>query len=248
LLKKVIFLKAFWPTKKIAEAVKRVVNDYNGLEIVLAQPDDAMPLLRDSYKAAADEKAKLAYAHILAILGDATGVNTLLAAVKSKQWDKGWNFTGMGQYGASVSPLDSHIIALCRTGDKRAIEVIVDKVRQLDEKSEFSHCRAVAMAFEELGDTAAAKPLAELLEKPGIMGHAFTDIGEARRRTPPDGSDTKTRNASLRELFLAVSLYRCGDYEGLGEKILREYSHDLRAHYARHAQTVLKERRGGGDY
>jgi hypothetical protein len=207
-----------------------------------------MPLLRDSYKAAADEKAKLAYAHILAMLGDATGVDTLLETVKSRQWDKGWNFTGMGQYGASVSPLDSHIIALGRTGDKRAIEVIVEKVRQLDEKSEFSHCRAVAMAFEELGDTVAAKPLAELLEKPGIMGHAFTDIESAKLRTPPDGSDTKTRNASLRELFLAAGLYRCGDYRGLGKKILKEYSRDLRAHYARHAQAVLKEKSGGRDY
>jgi len=227
--------------EKIAEAVKRVVNDYNGLEIVLAQPDDAMPLLRDSYKAAADEKAKLAYAHILAMLGDATGVDTLLETVKSRQWDKGWNFTGMGQYGASVSPLDSHIIALGRTGDKRAIKVIVEKVGQLDQKSEFSHCRAVAIALGELGEATAAKSLDELLKKPSMTGHAFTDIETAKRRTPPDGSDTKTRNASLRELFLAVSLYRCGDYEGFGEKILKEYARDLRAHYARHASAVLNK-------
>jgi flavin-dependent dehydrogenase len=232
------------PKEKIAEAVGRVVNNYEGLEVVLAGQEDAMPLLRSSYKAATDKSVKLIYAHILGMLGDETGVDTMLEAVKSNQWDKGWNFTGMGQYGMSISPLDSLIIALGCCGDKRAVGVIVEKVEQLDEKSEFSHCRAVAMAIGEIGDKTAAKSLSELLKKPGIMGHAFTDIEEAIRRTPPDGSDTKTRNASLRELFLAAALYRCGDYKGLGEKILKEYSQDLRAHYARHASIVLEEKPG----
>ena len=56
----------------------------------------------------------------------------------------------MGQYGASVSPLDSLIIALGRTGDRRALKPIIEKVEQLDAGSEFSHCRAVAMALETL--------------------------------------------------------------------------------------------------
>jgi hypothetical protein len=34
----------------------------------------------------------------------------------------------------------------------------------------------------------------------------------------------------------------CGDYEGLGEKILKEYASDLRAHYARHAGAVLQQK------
>jgi hypothetical protein len=37
-------------------------------------------------------------------------------------------------------------------------------------------------------------------------------------------------------------LYRCGDHEGLGEKILKEYASDLRGHYARHAAAVLEEK------
>ena len=228
--------------EKIKEAVERVTNDFEGLEVVLAQPEDAMPLLREAYKAATDEKAKLAYAHILGMFGDATGIDTLLDAVRSSQWDKGWNFTGMGQYGASISPLDSLIIALGHVGDKRALGPIRESVQRLDENSEFSHCRAVAMALGELADVGAAKSLSELLKKPGMTGHAFIDIREARRHTPASPSDTMERNCSLRELFLAVALYRCGDYEGLGEKILEEYKQDLRAHYARHAYAVLKEK------
>jgi len=228
------------PKEQIASAVECVVNDYDGLEVVLAQLQDALPLLRDAYKTADSENAKLTYAHILGMLSDATGTNTLLDVIGSREWDKGWNFTGMGQYGASISELDSLIIALGRTRDRRALAPILEKVEQLNEKSEFSHCRAVAMALETLGERVAAKPLASLLKKPGIMGHAFTEIKDARLRTPDSPTDTKTRNYSLRELILARALYRCGDYRGLGKKILKEYARDLRAHYARHAQAILK--------
>ena len=148
----------------------------------------------------------------------------------------------MGQYGASLSALDSAFIALGRTRDKRGLTAILDKVGQLDEESEFSHCRAVAMALETLGDIAATQALANLLQKPGIMGHAFTEIEQARLRTPASPTDTQTRNHSLRELILARALYRCGDYEGLGEKILTEYARDLRGHYARHAQEILNNK------
>ncbi len=231
------------PKEKIAQAVKSVVNEFEGLEVVLAQLQDAMPLLRRAYEAAETEKAKLAYAHILGMLGEPAGAGTLAEAVKSRAWDKGWNFTGMGQYGASISEPDSLIIALGRTRSEQALGPILEKVKQLDAGSEFSHCRAVAIALETLGDTVAAIPLAEFLQKSGITGHAFTDIDVAKRRTPPGSEDTLTRNRSLRELVLARALYRCGDYEDIGKKILKEYAHDLRGHYARHARTVLKEKK-----
>ena len=225
--------------EKIAKAVEDVVNDFEGLEIVLSQLQDSMPLLKKAYEAAESEKAKLAYAHILGMLGEPAGAGTLAEAVRFRDWDKGWNYTGMGQYGMSLSELDSLIIALGRTRSEQALGPILEKVRQLDAESEFSHCRAVAIALETLGDTAAAKALAELLKKPGITGHAFTNIDAAKHRTPPGSEDTLTRNQSLRELVLARALYRCGDYKDIGKMILTEYAHDLRGHYARHAQGVL---------
>jgi len=228
----------------VIDAVGRVVNDYNDLEVILAQPEDSMPRVQRAYKTAQDEKARLVYAHILGMLGDPTGAETLLNAVGSAEWDKGWNYTGMGQFGMSLSPLDSLIVALGRTLDKRALKVVIEKVEQLDVDSEFSHFRAVALALEALSDPAGAKPLADLLKKPGVMGHAFTDIEDARNRTPADASDTTTRNTSLKELFLARALYRCGDYEGLGRSVLEKYARDLRGHYARHASAVLKEKPG----
>jgi len=147
----------------------------------------------------------------------------------------------MGQYGMSLSELDSLIVALGRTKSKLALEPILEKVSLLDIESEFSHCRAVAMALEGLGNPAAAKPLAELLNKPGMTGYAFTNIEQATSKIPASDVDTQTRNRSLRELILARALFRCGDYRGLGEKILKEYERDLRAHYARHAYAVLRQ-------
>jgi flavin-dependent dehydrogenase len=228
------------PKEQVEKAVETVPRNFDGLEVIFAQPERALALLRKACQSAENEDAKLIYAHILATFGEATGAEVLLAAVKARDWDKGWNFTGMGQFGASMSPLDSLIIALGGTGDRRAVDVIVEKLGQLDAKSEFSHFRAVAMALETLAVPAAAKPLAELLKRPGMTGYAFTDIEQARRRTPDSPADTSTRNCSLRELFLAGALYRCGDYEGLGGKILKEYERDLRGHYARHALSVLK--------
>jgi ribulose 1,5-bisphosphate synthetase/thiazole synthase len=229
------------PKERILAAVQAVAKDYEQLEVVLAQFDAAQPLLREAYAKAGSGPARLIYAHILGMMGDATGVDALVQAVSSAEWDKGWRYTGMGQFGACMSPLDSQIIALGRTRSPAAVPVIREKAEQLDAHAEFSHIRAVAMALETLGDSSAAKALADLLEKPGMSGHAVTDIESALRDIPTSGTDTSTRNRALSELYLARALYRCGDYQGLGEKILRQYANDLHGHYARHARAVLKQ-------
>lgn len=227
------------PADKVADAVGRLENDYDGLEIVLAHLDESLAMMRDSHEKASTKEARLVYAHVLGMLGDKTGAETLADAVEAGRWDKGWNFKGMGQFGMSVSHLDSLVVALGRTGEEGALRPIIDRVRELDQESELSHCRAVAVALETLGDKQAAGPLAELLGKPGMMGHAFTDISKAVDETPAGTTDNSTRNKSLKELFLARALYRCGDHDGLGEKILKQYASDLRAHYARHAREIL---------
>lgn len=223
----------------VKESVESAGTDYTGVSVILAQPAEAIPLMRDAMAHTEVYERKLRYAHILGMLGNPAGADILCRAVQSSEWDKGWNFRGMGQFGATTSPVDNLIIALGRTKEKKGLDAIVEKLDALTQQSEFSHCRAVAMALESLGDSRAAKPLARLLKEPGIMGYAFTDINDARARTPSDINDNSTRNNSLREIVLARALFRCGDSEGLGEKILRQYSQDLRGHYAKHASSVL---------
>ena len=122
------------------------------------------------------------------------------------------------------------------------MDVLIEKAQQLTPSSDFSHFRALAIAFESIRDPRAAKPLARLLRMPGFGGHAFREIQDVIQRTPGGLGDDSTRNVSLRELILARALYRCGDHEGLGMNTLEAYSDDYRGHYATHARAILAER------
>ncbi len=223
------------------ERITAAVDGLKDIGAILTQPEAASPMLRQAYRAATGEQEKLAYAHILAVLGDATGMETLTAAVEAETWDKGWTYRGMGQFGPALSRLDNLIVALGRTRDRRAAPAILKKLEQLDDESEFSHHRAVALALEGIGDPAAAAPLARLLAKPGMRGHVIDRVEAARERTGADPNETHTRARSLRELGLARALVRCGDPDGLGKRILTEYTRDLRGHLARHALAVLEK-------
>jgi len=231
------------PESVVMEAVSQLKNNYEGAAVVLAHPQIALPKLREAYLKAQTEEERVIYAHVLAVLGDNTGLETLMAEVrKYDQWDQGWDYRGMGQFGRALSRLDELIIALGRTRDPRAVPVILEKVRLLKPDLEFSHFRAVALALEMIGDKSAARPLAELLTIPGMSGYVHKTVQDAIRfdQASPGGTNAvQTRRDSIRELSLARALYRCGDYGGIGEQILRAYTEDLRGHLARHAKAVL---------
>lgn len=221
--------------EQLAGAVASVVQEYRGLAILMEEQERALPLLQAAFKKADSNEHRLVYANILGMLGDTSGIPVLIEHIRSQDWDPGWNFRGMGQFGGSISPLDSHIIALGTSGDPKGLPVILEKIGQLDATREFSHHRAVAMALETQRDPSTAKALAELLSKEKMTGYAITDIGESNRQ--------EQRSEPLREIILARALLRCGDHEGLGEKILREYEKDLRGLFAQHAQAVLNEKK-----
>ena len=135
-------------------------------------------------------------------MGDPTGVDTLAEAVQAREWDKGWKYTGMGQYGPSMSVLDSLIIALGRTRRDEALEPILAKVRQLGPDDALSHHRAVAEALETLGNPAAAKALGRVAAKARHDRPRLHQISTWPRGTSrPVPTDTSTRECSLRELI-----------------------------------------------
>jgi hypothetical protein len=178
----------------VQAAVQTVVKDHRGLAVLLEREDLALPLLRKAYEESQVPEHRLTYANLLGMMGDATGSATLSDALAGQGWDPGWNFRGMGQFGGSISPLDSHILALGRSGDLTKLPALLAKLAALDAKSEFSHHRAIAMALEDLGDPAAAEPLAKLLNSPGMSGHA---ILAGHRRGQP-GRPGKAQRAAAR--------------------------------------------------
>lgn len=227
--------------ESIRLAAKQVTNNLDGLETVLWDLNHGLPVLSDFYRIAQSDDDKLVYARILGMYDRNDGYESLQKAVDGfETWDEGWNYTGMGQFGASMSYMDSIIIALGNCKKKESIPSIIRIAKKLTPESRFSHFRAVAIALETIADESAAKELFDLLQMKGMTGHAMTDIHKAIEMTPEDKVDTSTRNNSLRELVLGRALFKCGDFNGLGARILEEYSRDLRGHYYRHASGVLE--------
>ena len=224
---------------------------YKGLSLLLTDPGRAHPLLSAGYRAAKTSEspsAALAYAHVLGLLGDAAGASDLAAKLDSMEWDKGWNYRGMDQFGRSVSWADSYLIALGRSRGAAGFDAAMRKAKALVPDHAYSHFRAVALAFEGLGDRRAAPVLKELLSMPGVGGHSLTaETGPSARIPKYDrfttrnlGAADKERSLCLRELCLARALWRLGDSDGLAEKTLRAYMADPRRAYANHARLVLE--------
>lgn len=227
--------------EQIQDAAKKVVNELEGLEILLWDKERSIPIMEDFFHLSQNKEHRLVYARILGMLNNSVGWEELIDAIDVyKEWDEGWNFRGMGQFGRSLSYLDSLIIALGRTQKAEAVPSIVRMANLLTPDSEFSHFHAVAIALETIASRQGAEPLFRLLNMDGVRGHAMIDIETAKKHTRAAQNSNSTRNNSLRELILGRALYRVGDLNGLGRQILHTYSKDLRGHYYRHASGVLK--------
>ncbi|MCL2119080.1 MAG: FAD-dependent oxidoreductase [Planctomycetaceae bacterium] len=233
----------------LAEAVKKLpeTETFDGAHLVFWYPEEGKKLVRNAFDADTDKMRKARYAQVLAVMGDPVGVDLLIEKVRAfDQWDAGWNFRGMGQFGSALSPLDRLILALGRAGDKCAVPVIAEKLNLLTHNDDFSHYRACSIALELLGDPAAIPALTAALEKPNVTGyvHGTIEIAKKWDQADPQGATAeKSRRDSLLEIGLARALYRLGDNEAkLGRTILTDYAeNDLRGHFSRHARLVLAQ-------
>ncbi|MBN1346407.1 MAG: FAD-dependent oxidoreductase [Phycisphaerae bacterium] len=225
------------PDKAVHDAVRRLVEtDYKGLGVLMAAWDRAAALLRQAHDSAPTPEGKLRCAHVLGVMGDAGGYDTLADVVSKAKSYAGQN---IDTYFPGVTWLDSYIIALGRTRDRRATPLILAKLEMLgsgEGGNRFSHYRAVCEALEQLADPAAAEPLAGLLKRCGGADDVVAKLSKV------DGSERG--RGGERNLIIARVLYRCGDWEGLGQSVLTAYVSDLRGVYARHAKAVLQRKPG----
>ena len=215
----------------LRSAVRRIRNGYDGLPEVMSDQERAIPLLREEHG--------FECVHVRALLGDPFAAEGMIAKLKDASWDEGWNYKGMSQYLRSVGMIDRYVIALGNTRSKAALSVLDRLASELTGASEYSHFRALALAYESIGDRTGAAALARLLKLEGVGGHA---IGPNEIPPIPGYADPPTnveRSNCLRELCIARALYRLGDVEGLGERTLEAYSRDPRRVYANHARKVL---------
>jgi len=232
---------------QLQQAADAVVDSYKKLEVLLTNHKKTNEIISERFVHANNPHDKLTYASILAILKNDIGWKVIHDEIeKYNDWDKGWHFSAHG-YEKRLSDLDSHIISLGCAKVEAGVSPIIEKAKVLKPGDYFSHFRAIAVAFETIKSNKANEVLATLLEMENMQGYDVHDYKDALAKM-----DTKKfkhirtnddlRNRELKEILLARALYRCGDKNGLGEKLLTNYAKGLNGVYAAHAWAVLNER------
>ncbi len=230
-------------SEEIDRSLAASVHDLEQIDRVFTlSSEERLTRIQRAYNESSDEVARQHFAFVLGILGDATGVETLASVVANTPWDKGWDYTGMGQFGASMSPLDARIIALGRCGSSRDLDTLHQKAAELPADAAFSHYRALSEALQTLGDASSAPVLEALLQRDGIMGHHLHSTADRLATATANSTETSFRNAALIELTLASALYQLSPESTLGCNILKHYARDLRGLFAKHAQSLLSKR------
>ncbi|MGN0844385.1 MAG: FAD-dependent oxidoreductase [Kiritimatiellia bacterium] len=192
---------------------------------LFANPKSAIPLLRNRLEQNSDD---LVAAQMLAFLSDDSGRTTLVRSL-DKPWDDGWNYTGMGQFGRSVSPMDVSLLALSNIGISPAL--LLKKLSTLTMAHAFSHIRSVALVLLKTPLPEAAPELERLLKTPGASGHAITSLEQALASNRPEYNDTTLRNDQLRELYVARALHACKPDCKLAADTLAAYREGMQGAY-----------------
>ena len=235
---------AFVDAEKLAQMVTSVGQGYQDIGWVLAQKERALPLLRQAYQQAQTERERLIYAHVLGILRDKTGVETLAKAVD--QDVRGVQRIQLrnekASFGRRMSETESFIVALGRTRDPRALPVLLNIARQLNAGSSFGRFRAVCIALEAMQSPEAAPVLAEVLKKKQVSGYVMLDVAQAKPAGGYGAGGGNERVLVMRELGVLRALYACGDHAGIARAGLEAYARDLRGVYALNAREILKTR------
>lgn len=187
----------------------------------------ALPRLKEQFAANPQD---VRTAHILAFLGDDSGKVLLQQTAADMSWDQGWNYRGMGQFGPSVSPLDSMIFALDKIGG--AAEIVLKKLETITPETEFSHVRALCMSLIRHPQKAAVPVLKQILALPGMSGHAERSYADALAANREERNDNSVRNSQLKELYLAKALHLCDPEDATGAERLASYRDSLQGYYA----------------
>lgn len=238
----------------VAAAVASLPDCFRGGHVVYRRENRAraIPLLRKAYAAAQDAKSRQVYALALGLMGDATGVDTLVAVVTGKERlvrvrdgrgvdDKNRPVDNLGVYRGVYShgsPLEGFVLALGRTRDAKAVAPLVARLKLLKPGASLKQVRMITLALEALGSPVAAEPLAALLRADGMHGYAVKNVSDL----PPTGGYGigEEYNLCFRELALARALLACGDFEGAGRKTYEAYARDPRGILRAHAEAVLR--------
>ena len=219
------------------------------LAVVMGHPEESIPLLKGAYRNAEKLDARVNFARILAVLGDAAGTETLLEAVDDAEgWGEGWDFSSQREHANSFGEVDRIVIALGFLRRPEVLPPLIRKLESLEADSPLSHFKAACLALRLNKHALLTEPLAHLLNNKGVKGRAqpltyYAASGGARGQLPEryrvsaQGGDSL--NAKFKEVLVAALLFECGDHNGLGREILEAYTKDVNGHFAAYAHHVM---------
>lgn len=223
----------------VSAAVASMADSFRGSDVVFRKENraKALPLLRTAWRRAKTTTARLVYAQVLGLFGDATGVETLIDAARGKiDFEQVYR---RGRYGDRVSDMTGVMLALGRTRSPLAVAPIADALAGLKPNSPLESVRAVSLAAEAIGDPRLADGLAARLMGPGVGGHAVDSVA----RLGPQGGygpDFEMCNC-MRELAYARALLFCGDKDNLARRTFEAYAADPRGVLSEYASAVLRK-------
>ena len=226
--------------EELRAAVATLAPDYRGVEVVLAERERVLPLLKTAFADTMDPRARLVYAHTLGVLGCADGADVLAdwlegrLAVPEPTFDGKWAFARRFPY------RDSVIVALGRTRTARARVFLERVAKELGPQTPFFRFRAVCWALATCGDKASAAVLLEMARRPGVTGHVKPGAAAWRPLagyTSRRHSMTDEEIAALKELDVATAIYRLtGD-----ASLLAPWRRDGRCVFADYAERLLEK-------
>lgn len=207
------------PKASISAALASVTRDFEGLGTLLAQPQDALPALRQAY-AQAEGENKVIYAEVLGIMGDPAGFDTL--AKEAGRLLKAGDSEGEQApvVSRSVDPLTRVAWALGGTRERRAVPLLCTLAAEADKNNQPLN-RAVVVSLGRIGEPAAAPTLERLLS-----------------------IKTRAGEPGARELIAAVALYRCGDPNGKARAMLEGFMASPNGPWSELATQVLSSAPG----
>ncbi|MBI4979652.1 MAG: FAD-dependent oxidoreductase [Spirochaetes bacterium] len=141
----------------IRPAIESVRHEFDNLHLVLASPEKSLPMLRTVYQNA-NGLDRLMYAEVLAIMGDASGFDTLTEEANRILKGEAPNKTGASDETASL------IWSLGYSRDRRAVPFIVALAKK-NGRTVFQRARAAAVTLGTFADPSAADALASLIDE-----------------------------------------------------------------------------------
>jgi len=229
---------------------KKLKPTFPALAAVMSNPGASIPLLKEAYGKAGDDVDRVNFARILAVLGDATGRDTLIKAVEeSKGWGQGDELTPARASANVFGEIDRLVIALGFLRDPGTRPLLVRKLEALHAGSALSHYKAICVALRLNKHTSLVQPLARLLQKKGVKGHvqqlgyyaASNGVVKLPNRATTGKEGGNALNRKFKELLVAALLFECGDSNDEGRKILEAYTRDINGHFASYANFILNK-------